>query len=78
MSANLKDLKDLLKLLRAQGVQQYLTPELSLVLNEHAPVVYKRSTADEELVGEPELSPEEEAERLLFYSATPPATPEEN
>lgn len=67
----LKELKDLLKLLRAQGVQQYMTPDLTLVLNENVPVTKRQAQAEVES-DEQELSPEEEAERLLFYSATPP------
>jgi len=64
-----KALKELLKLLRSQGVLQYQTPDLSLVLSESLPAPVQKKT--EEVVEE-ELSPEEEAERLLFYSATHP------
>jgi hypothetical protein len=70
----IKELKALLKLLRDQGVLQYQTAELNLVLAENAPIKERYSSAATELVGEEELSPEEEAERLLFYSATPPPT----
>jgi hypothetical protein len=72
----IKQLKELLKLLRAQGVQQYATPELTLVLGE-APVVIKRQASDVDLEEET-LTPEEEAERMLFYSATPPTASEDN
>ncbi len=69
---NIKDLRELLKLLRNQGVLQYQTPELTLVLNEHLPTTSNKSQAVN-IIEEQELSPEEEAERILFYSATSPA-----
>lgn len=72
---NIKELRELLKLLRSQGVTRYNTPELELSLNENFQSMNRKSqSAIEE--AEETLSPEEEAERILFYSATPP--PEES
>lgn len=79
---NLKELKDLIKLLRTQGVLQYQTPELSLVLSEQAPASnYKRKQEAEEGAEEPvaevswdDLTPEEQ----LFYSAIPTTPVPEN
>ena len=70
---DLKKLKELLKLLRAQGVLQYQSQELNLVLSEHWQPPRPKS-ADIE-IGEEVTPTEEEIERLLFYSATPPADP---
>jgi hypothetical protein len=74
----IKELKALLKLLREQGVQQYVTPELSLVIDLQE-IVGKRQQhlAKIEDIEDDPIS-EEEAERLLFYSATPPPVPEDN
>ena len=73
---DLKSLKDLLKLLRAQGVLQYQSQELNLVLSENWQPPRAKS-ADAEATEE--VTPtEEEIERLLFYSATPPADPTNN
>lgn len=68
---DVKALKELLKLLRAQGVLQYSTPDLSLVLTE-APVTTTRKQTDIEETIDDSLSEEEEAERLLYYSAISP------
>jgi hypothetical protein len=65
---DIKKLKELLKLLRSQGVLQYQTTDLNLVLTERSPESTK-SKASEIMEEEPELSPEEEAERILFLSA---------
>ena len=67
---NIKELRELLKLLRSQGVLQFQSTELSLVLSENLPVAPNRAKA-EEIIQE-DLTPEEEAERILFYSATHP------
>jgi len=69
---DLKQLRELLKLLRGQGVLQYQSDKLTLVLSERAPSPPTRKSAEVEDPEERELSPEEEAERLLFYSATNP------
>jgi hypothetical protein len=77
---DLKKLKDLLKLLRAQGVLQYQSTDLNLVLSEHSPSenTIRKSKIEEIMESdEEELTPEQEAERLLFYSATPPETASE-
>ena len=68
---DIKALKELLKLLRAQGVLQYQSTDLNLVLSEHAPITASKAKQTFE-EAEEELTPEEEAERILFYSATPP------
>lgn len=66
----LKELKDLLKLLREKGVLEYESEGIRLKLSEEAPVSkYKqRQETTRELEEEAELSEEE----LLYYSATPP------
>lgn len=67
---NIKELKELLKLLRSQGVLQFQSPDINLVLTE-APPQSSKSKA-EEIMQDDELSPEEEAERILYYSAVSP------
>jgi hypothetical protein len=67
-----KKLKELLKVLRAQGVLQYQTASLTLVLAETLPQPFNKSGA-EELMGEMEDSPEAEIERLINYSSKHPA-----
>lgn len=65
---DIEQLRKLLKLLRSQGVLQYQTADLNLVLTEKAAAIPRFQVpeiADEEI----ELTPEEEAERILFYSA---------
>lgn len=70
---DIKQLKDLLKLLRSQGVLQYQSTDLNLVLSEHAPVVNRKSQIEDIMTEDEELTPEQEAERLLFYSAGSPS-----
>jgi hypothetical protein len=65
---DIKQLKELLKLLRAQGVLQYQSTDLNLVLSEIAPVSNKKLPTTMEELEDEELSEED----LLFYSATPP------
>lgn len=67
---DLKQLKEMLKILRSQGVLQYQSTDLNLVLSEHAPVTTK-SKAQEIMDDAEEESPEAEYQRLLFYSADP-------
>lgn len=69
---DVKALKELLKLLRSQGVTQYASPDLSLVLSESLPT--KGKSVAQEIMEDAEdgLSPEQEAERMLFYSAISP------
>jgi hypothetical protein len=62
----LKDLKDLLKLLRAQGVLRFKTPDLELELSEFAPQQKEKKQSME--LDEKELTDEE----LIFYSALSP------
>lgn len=71
---DIKQLKELLKLLRAQGVLNYNTPELQLILSEQAPITITsgKSPAQEIMEDEDELTPEQEKERLMFYSADAP------
>lgn len=65
---DLKELKDLLKVLREKGVLEYKSKDLELKLSDEAPQSkYKRRQEVEELE-EQELTEEE----LLYYSATPP------
>lgn len=65
---DLKELKDLLKVLREKGVLEFKSKDLELKLSDEAPQSkYKRRQEIEELE-EQELSEEE----LLYYSATPP------
>ena len=65
---DLKELKELLKVLRDKGVLEYRTKEIELKLSEDAPQSkYKRKQETDELE-EQELTEEE----LLYYSATPP------
>lgn len=71
---DIKQLKELLKLLRSQGVLQYQSTDLNLVLTE-APAPTIKSKAAEVMDDEEELTPEQEYERLLFYSA--PTVPKE-
>lgn len=63
----LRELKDLLKLLRAQGVLRFKTPDLELELSEFAPQQQKEKKQQIEL-DERELTDEE----LIFYSAVSP------
>ena len=62
------ELKPLLKLLRAQGVLKYKTPELELELSELVPNNDTQTSHDTAIPEERELTPEE----LLYYSATSP------
>lgn len=61
----LKDLKALLKVLKANGVTQYASPELSLTLTEQPAELSLPEGSN--LPEEQELTEEE----LLFYSAEP-------
>lgn len=64
----LKELKELLKVLRDKGVLEYRTSQVELKLSEEAPQSkYKRRQEADELE-EQELTEEE----LLYYSATSP------
>jgi hypothetical protein len=63
----LAQLKELIKVLRSNGVQQFSTPELTLVLNDEAPPSkYKRKQSS---APAPEDERELTEEELLFYSA---------
>jgi hypothetical protein len=63
----LKELKDLLKLLRAQGVTKFKSNGTEIELSEFAPQPKEKRQAISEL-DEQELSDEE----LIYYSAIPP------
>ena len=68
---DLKDLKELLKVLRDKGVTEYECNGVKLKLSEEVPVSkYKRRQEVEEQI-EPEMTEEER----LFYSAIHPMTP---
>lgn len=68
------ELKPLLKLLRAQGVLKYKTPELELELSESVPQEQQDPQATEAAFPEDrELTYDER----LYYSATPPNSSEE-
>lgn len=72
----LKELKDLLKLLRKEGVMKYQTPELTLELSEHLPEKTPRNTGSDLVDDEPafeDLSLEEQ----LMYSAVKPSDTEQ-
>ena len=66
---DLKNLKELLKVLREKGVLEFEMDGVKLKLSEEAPQSrYKQRQQAEALIDEPELTEEE----LLYYSATPP------
>lgn len=74
----IKQLRELLKLLRSQGVLQYQSTDLNLILSEKLQETKSKAVSDYEVLSDEEdLTPEQEAERLLFYSATPPSEPSE-
>lgn len=65
----LKNLKELLKVLREKGVLEFEMDGVKLKLSEEAPQSrYKQRQQAEAIIDEPELNEEE----LLYYSATPP------
>lgn len=74
---DIKALRELLKLLRSQGVTNYNSTDLQLVLSETAPTP-QRSKATEvmEEAGEEDLSPEQEIERLMSWNDKVPASTE--
>lgn len=76
---DIKQLKELLKLLRAQGVMQYQSTDLNLVLSETLPQQPTKSKI-EEIMDEEEqqLSPEAEIERLLAWNDKLPPTSTES
>lgn len=67
------ELKPLLKLLRAQGVLKYKTPELELELSESVPTQDPTHSPEAAFPEDRELTYEER----LYYSATPPLSPSE-
>ena len=71
---DVKALKELLKLLRSQGVLQYQSTDLNLVLSETLPQAMNRKSqqADAEAIAEYEEDPTAEIERLIEYSSRPP------
>lgn len=69
---DVKALRELLKLLRSQGVLQYQSTDLNLVLAETAPMVSKsKATEIMDEDDEEVLTPEQQMERMLFYSSDP-------
>jgi hypothetical protein len=71
---DIKALKELLKLLRSQGVLQYQSVDLTMVLSELPPQpLSQKSRATEVLEAEEEQDEIAEMERLLFYSSTKPS-----
>lgn len=69
---DIKKLKELLKLLRAQGVLQYQSTDLNLILSESIPSQTPDKSPVDELLGESELDPATEIERLVDYSSRSP------
>lgn len=65
----LKELKDLLKVLRAQGVLEFKSKDLLLKLSEDFPQHKEKKQEQTPILEEQELTEEE----LIFYSAIPPA-----
>lgn len=73
---NPKELDAILKVMRKHGALQLQSESINLVLSEQAPMADKVKSLAEETMEE--LSPEEEIERLLFYSATSPTESKES
>lgn len=70
---DIKQLKELLKLLRSQGVLQFQSSDLNLVLAEHMPIPPLNRKAQKDLMEEmEEEDPASEIERLIDYSSRPP------
>jgi len=74
---DIKQLKELLKLLRSQGVLQYQSTDLNLVLSEHLQITNRKSQSigkgyEEELEQLNDEDPASEIERLIDYSSRPP------
>jgi hypothetical protein len=70
---SLKELKDLLRVLRDNGVTEYVTSNLSVKLADEAMSLRKPTKVKE--VSSSEADTEEvNAEDLLFYSAAAPAS----
>lgn len=68
---DLKNLKDLLKVLRDKGVLEFEADGIKLKLSEDIPESrYKKRQTEVEESDEPELTDEE----LLYYSSIPPMT----
>ena len=67
-------LKALLKVLRAQGVLQYATVDLTLTLAETLPQTVPSRSLAEEIMGELDEDPALEIERLIDYSSKNPAS----
>ena len=75
MIAN-KELKELIKLLRAAGVSEFETPELKLKLRDEAPPsTYKKK--QEELPLDPTSEQPYTDEQALFWSSHPIDAPDE-
>lgn len=71
---DLKNLKELLKVLREKGVLEFEMDGVKLKLSEEAPQSkYKKRQEVEVIDDQDELTEEE----LLFYSATPPLETEQ-
>lgn len=74
---DVKQLKELLKLLRSQGVLQYASVDLTLTLSEQLPSpAPSRRKLDREDLEEPfgeDEDPASEIERLIDYSSRPPS-----
>lgn len=70
---DIKALRELLKLLRSQGVMQYQSTDLNLVLSETLPAPTTKKSQAEELMTEDEEDPNAEIERLIDYSSRSPA-----
>jgi prophage tail gpP-like protein len=67
-----KALKELLKILRSQGVLQYQSADLTLVLTETLPSPLTKKSQIEDIMGESDEDPALEIERLIDYSSKSP------
>lgn len=72
---SLKDLKALLKLLREQGVVNYNTPDLQLVLSDSPPVTYQKTRREDSEEDEEEQPTLEEIEAYIA-GTSPKGVPE--
>jgi hypothetical protein len=74
---SIKELKELLKVLRANGVTNYNSTDLQLVLSENfTPPTSTKSKAEEIMTSEDvEEMTQEELDRLINYSSMSPLDP---
>jgi hypothetical protein len=70
---DIKHLGELLKLLRSQGVLQYQSTDLNLVLSETIPDLSVKKSQAEEIMESADEDPALEIERMIDYSSRNPA-----